>query len=71
MTFNQFLDRYISGGPGFYSFDISVGHKDIGGGYFSCKANARSALLNKLIKILDGEDKVKPFNATDIDETNS
>ena len=37
MTFNQFLDRYISGGPGFYSFDISVGHKDIGGGYFHAR----------------------------------
>ena len=57
MTLNQFLDRYISGGPGFYSFDISVGHKDIIGGYFQRKANARSVLLNKLIELLDGEDE--------------
>ena len=61
MTLNQFLDRYIAGYPGFYYFDIPVGRKNIGGGYFSRKANARSALLHKLVELLDGENKIEPL----------
>jgi hypothetical protein len=54
MSINQFLDRYIQGEPGYYYFQIElIWGREISGGQFHRKQDARNSLLSKLISFLD------------------
>lgn len=54
MKMNDFLDRYIQGDEKYYYFDIEIIHgKNIQGGQFHYKKDARKLLLKKLIDFLD------------------
>jgi hypothetical protein len=54
MKMNDFLDRYIQGEPGGYFFDIEImWYRNIQGGMFSYKAQAREYLLNRIITFLN------------------
>jgi hypothetical protein len=50
VTKNEFLDRYIQGGPGNWFFQIDLLIED---GYFYRKQDARNALLNRIITLFD------------------
>ena len=51
---NEFLDRYIQGDPNNYFFLIEFPQgKEISGGLFYSKSQARDNLLEKLTKMLD------------------
>jgi hypothetical protein len=55
---NEFLDRYIQGYPGHYYFTIEImWGRNIEGGMFHYKKDARAALLNKIIDFLDNPEQ--------------
>lgn len=59
MTMNEFLDRYIEGVPGSYYFCIEViWGREISGGQFFYKKDARDMLLGKLVNFLDDPSKL-------------
>jgi hypothetical protein len=54
MKLSDFLDRYIQGEPHNYFFQIEImWGRNIDGGQFHYKVDARKALLSKLITFLD------------------
>jgi hypothetical protein len=54
MKLAEFLDRYIQGEPNNYYFNIEITNgRDISGGQFHYKRDARKALLSKIITFLD------------------
>jgi hypothetical protein len=51
---NKFLDRYIQGEPGSWFFCIElIWGRQISGGQFYRRSDARRALLNRLTEFLD------------------
>jgi hypothetical protein len=54
MTITELADRYIAGEPGFWHFQIEImWGREISGGMFHRKQDARPALIAKLVKFLD------------------